>query len=211
MLNSNSWGSSFYLRSISSPIDRGMEIPPNVRSPGCGTRPCAACRDIVDREILINTGSGTGYRANMDDKGLRPHSYWLDLSQRKLNPWIRFRVLRSRQWRIENGRLDVRLAAYNHVYAPQVGSTDALWRKTFVTQPACQTLSLCFADPRGVLHLLTTLHDPDGIQAGPLLDAMKLCVPRVVEKWIAFQRETQNIDFSSVNDLWNLEELYQWQ
>jgi hypothetical protein len=71
-------------------------------------------------------------------------------------------------------------------------------------------MSLCFADPQGILHLLTKLHDPDGIRAGHLLDAIKLCAPRVVERWLIIRRECQT-PFPLGEDSWNLGAKFKWQ
>lgn len=52
----------------------------------------------------------------MAEKGNNPNRYWLDLSQCALNPMIRRRVLSSRQWQVEDGRLDLRLAPFDILY-----------------------------------------------------------------------------------------------
>ena len=61
-----------------------------------------------------------------------------------------------------------------------------------------------------ILHLLKTLHDPDGVKAGQLLVAVKLCAPRVVERWLIFQRESQYL-FPRLVRHWNFGGQFFWQ
>lgn len=139
------WTTRFFLRPLPcGPIDRGLPIRDIVRPPGCSDEcnewdPCTTCNGISHREEFIvsavakeETLRPWGYRTYMGGKGENPNRYWLDLSQCTLNPMIRRRVLSSRQWQVEDGRLDLRLAPFDILYPTnkwRFTAPEALWKK----------------------------------------------------------------------------------
>lgn len=63
------------------------------------------------------------YRTLMEHKP--PQKFWLDFAQFQMNPSIRRCILTNRQWRVEDGRLDIRLAPSDWLYPPRCSGPTA--------------------------------------------------------------------------------------
>lgn len=77
-----------------------------------------------------------------------------------------------------------------------------------ISQLPAQTICLHYHDRFGVLHLMTTLHESSGVKAGPLMDAIRIFSPRVIERWLVVKRQRQDTYEPGSWD-WACEEAYQ--